>query len=88
MPARRSLGNLPNGNGLPKKLASTLAGVLYPANVSGIVTQDRTVVLTIYRSDRHKAKSDVGRTDQNGSKKTRRVKPSRLSRFRSRTCPI
>jgi len=53
-----------------------------------MVSQDRTVVLTIYRSDRRKAKSDVGRTDQNGSKKTRRVKPLRLSRYRSRTCPI
>jgi hypothetical protein len=30
------------------------------------------------------AKSDVGRTDQNGSKKTRRVKPERLPRYRSR----
>jgi hypothetical protein len=71
-----------------KKLAAARRRVLYPASVSGIVSRDRTVVLTICGLTDVTAKSDVGRTDQNGSKKTRRVKPLRLSECRSRPCPI
>jgi hypothetical protein len=88
MPGRRSLGNLRDGNGSAKKLGWMRRRVLYPASVSGKVTRYRTVVLTICRSGRLGATSDVGRNDQNGSKKTRRVKPLRLSRFYSRACPI
>jgi hypothetical protein len=71
-----------------KKLGRTRRRGLCPASVSGKVGRYRTVVLTICRPGRPGATSDVGRNDQNGSKKTRRVKPLRLSRLCSRACPI
>jgi hypothetical protein len=80
LPARLPVGNRRYRRQL-KKPVSTVIAVLYREFVSVMFGRDRTAVLTIYPVGPG-AGSDVGRYDQNGSQKTRRVNALAAARSR------